>query len=334
MSAWTRIRSWSPYPEIAAVAIVALVIPLLLPELTFYMTLLLAAIVVTSLSLFMGYAGQAALGQGAFVAAGALTVGVFTVQWHLPPWLGLVCAPIVAGLFAALVGWPLLRLRGHYLAFGTIAVLLLVQALMGVVPLFGRGIGLNGIPPLIALPIEDAQTRNATLKLIYVVIAVVVLVVSLLVSHRVVASRFGRGIRALAGSETAAASAGVPVLGSKLRVFVLAAVFAGFAGALTAFYFPFVNPESFPAEQSFEYVIMAVVGGLGTLWGGLLGVVVVGVLLRLLNDLASLPDMPAILGPSLQYAGYGIVLVLVLLFMPKGLIPTITSAVQRRRSRP
>ncbi len=331
MTLWTRLRSWSPYPEIVAVAVIALVLPLFLSELTFYMTLLLSAIVVTGLSLFMGYAGQAALGQGAFVAVGALSVGVFTVQWHLPPWLGLLCAPILAGLFAALIGWPLLRLRGHYLAFGTIAVLLLVQALMGVVPLFGRGIGLNGIPPLFDLPIDDAQTRNGALKLIYVCLAVIVLMAAILISHRIVASRFGRGIRALSGSESAAASAGVPVLGSKLRVFVLAAVFAGLAGALTAFYFPFVNPESFPAEQSFEYVIMAVVGGLGTLWGGLLGAVVVGVLLKLLNTLASLPDMPAILGPTLQYAGYGAVLVLVLLFMPKGLIPTITGAVQRQR---
>lgn len=330
MNLIARVRARSPYPQIAAVTIVALVIPLVLPELTFYMQLLMSAIVVVGLSLFMGYAGQAALGQGAFVAVGALTVGVFTVQWHLPPLLALVCAPIFAAAVAALIGWPLLRLRGHYLAFGTIAILLLVQALMGVIPLFGRGIGINGIPPLIVLPIEDAQTRNSLLKLIYVVIAVILLVVALILSHRVVTSRFGRGIRALAGSESAAASAGVPVLGSKLHVFVLAAVFAGLVGALGAFYFPFINPESFPPDQSFEYVIMAVVGGVGTLWGGLVGAIAVGILLKLLNVLATLPEMPAVMGPTLQYAGYGLVLVLVLVFMPKGLVPTITAAWERR----
>ncbi|MEP6843151.1 MAG: branched-chain amino acid ABC transporter permease [Pseudolysinimonas sp.] len=328
-----RLRSWSPYPQIALVAVVALVIPLFLPELTFYMQLLLSAVVVVGLSLFMGYAGQAALGQGAFVAVGALTVGVFTVQWHLPPLLALVCAPIFAALVAALIGWPLLRLRGHYLAFGTLAILLLVQALMGVVPLFGRGIGISGIPPLFVLPIDNVQTRNSTLKLIYVTLAVVLLVIALVLSHRVVKSRFGRGIRALAGSESAAASAGVAVLGSKLRVFVLAAVFAGLVGALTAFYFPFINPESFPPDQSFEYVIMAVVGGVGTLWGGLTGAILVAVLLKLLNLVSNLPDMPAVLGPTLQYGGYGLVLVLVLVFMPNGLVPTITDARARVTAR-
>ncbi len=249
MSAWARLRSWSPYPEIILVAIVALVVPLLLSELTFYMTLLLSAIVVTGLSLFMGYAGQAALGQGAFVAVGALTVGVFTVQWHLRPGSASSAHPCSpdssrrssAGpscAFAATTS-PSARSpcscssRPSWASCRSSAV----------------ASGSTASPRSSTCRSDDAQTRNSVLKLIYVVLAVIILMAAILVSHRVVASRFGRGIRALSGSESAAASAGVPVLGSKLKVFVLAAVFAGLAGALTAFYFPFVTPSPSPRSS-------------------------------------------------------------------------------------
>lgn len=329
--AW--LRKHSPYPEIAIVMIALGVVPLLLVETTFYMNMILSTIVVVGLSLFMGYAGQAALGQIAFVAAGALTVAVMTVQWGLPPWLGLLAAPIVAGLFAAVVGWPLLRLRGHYLAFGTLAVVYLVHLAQQSLPILGSGRGILGIPPLFDLPIEDTQLRNKVLMLLYVYLALLVLVLALIVTHRTVSSRFGRGIRALAGSESAAASAGVPVLGSKNKVFILAAVFAGAAGALTAFSNPVVTVESFPMSKSFEYVIMAVFGGLGTLWGGVVGAISIALLLQMLNLLAASPGMPAIFGPTLQYAGYGVVLVLVLLFMPRGLVPTIGDALAKRRQK-
>jgi branched-chain amino acid transport system permease protein len=319
-----RLRRHAPYPAIGLLALIALVVPLLLPELSFYMQLVLSAIVVTGLSIFMGYAGQAALGQGAFVAVGALCVAVAGSQWHLPPVVGLVAAPIVSAALAALLGWPLLRLRGHYLAFGTLAVLFLVQLAMQTVPLFGSGLGIGGIPPLFDAPIKLRQ-------LIYVYVAVVILILAVVVSHHVVASRFGRGIRALSGSESAAASAGVPVLGSKIKVFALAASFAALAGALTALWTPFVSQDSFPTTKSFEYVIMAVLGGLGSLWGGVIGAVIVAALLQALNLVASAPGMPAVLGPTLQYAGYGLVLVLVLLFMPDGIAPTIAGAWRRRR---
>lgn len=330
---WSRVRARSPYPEIAIVILALAIVPLFLVETTFYMNMILSTIVVVGLSLFMGYAGQAALGQIAFVAAGALTVAVVTVRWGLSPWVGLLAAPVVAGVFAALIGWPLLRLRGHYLAFGTLAVVYLVYLAQQSLPIFGSGRGILGIPPLLDLPIADTQLRNKVLMLIYVYLALLVLLIALIVTHRTVSSRFGRGIRALSGSESAAASAGVPVLASKNKVFVLAAVFAGAAGALTAFSNPVVTVESFPMSKSFEYVIMAVFGGLGTLWGGVVGAITIALLLQTLNLLAASPGMPAILGPTLQYAGYGVVLVLVLLFMPKGLVPTIGAAMERRRQR-
>ncbi|GHF17937.1 branched-chain amino acid ABC transporter permease [Pseudolysinimonas yzui] len=312
-------RRLAPYIPIAAFAIVAIILPLFVRDLTFLMQMLLSMIVVVGLTLFMGYAGQASLGQSAFVAVGALTVGVLCRQLGLPPVVGLLAAPVVAGAFAVAIGAPLLRLRGHYLAFGTLAVLLLVHLVMSTVPLFGGGVGIMGIPPLL----PGGQLG-------YVYLAVGILVIALVVSQHLVASRFGRGMRALRGSETAAASSGVPVLRSKIQVFGLSAVFAGFAGALSAFFIPFVSQDSFPASKSFEYVIMAVVGGIGSLWGGIVGVLVIAVLLQVLNVLSTMPGLPATAGPTLQYAGYAIVLVVVLLFLPDGIVPSIQKAWRRR----
>ena len=249
----TRGRPGPSWPAVAAC-----VAPLVLTDLTFFMRMVLAAIVVTGLSLLMGYSGQASLGQGAFVAAGALTVAVGTTRFELPPLVALLVAPLVAAAFAALVGVPLLRLHGHYLAFGTLALLLMVQAAMSTFDVLGGAFGISGIPPL------GVGGRVFVGQLPYVYLALGCLGLVLLLSHRTVHSRFGRGIQALAGSQTAAESAGVPVNRSKVTIFALSAGYAGLAGGLSAFFTPYVSPDSFPALESFTYVIMAVVGGLGT----------------------------------------------------------------------
>jgi branched-chain amino acid transport system permease protein len=285
--------------------------------------MILAAIVVTGLSLLMGYAGQASLGQGAFVAAGALTVALGTTRYGLPPLLALLAAPVVAGAFAAVVGVPLLRLKGHYLAFGTLALLLMLQAAMSTFDALGGAFGISGIPPFGVVGQVFLDQRP------YVFLALGCLALVLVLTHRVVHSRFGRGVRAFAGSETAAESAGVPVMRSKVAIFALSAMYAGLAGGLSAFFTPYVSPDSFPAVESFTYVIMAVVGGLGTIWGGVVGAVIVSVLLQVLNTVSSQPGLPPTAAPIMQYATYGALLVLALLFMPRGIVPTVDSGVER-----
>lgn len=312
---------------VVLVALVAIVVPPFLPDLTFFVRMLLACSIVTGLSLFMGYAGQASLGHGAFVAVGAVTVAVTTVQFDWPPLIALLVAPVVATAFALAIGAPLLRLRGHYLAFGTLAVLLVVQAAMSTIPLLGGGIGIFGIPPL---GIGSAVLRG---QLPYAYLALLLLALVLVVSHRLVHSRFGRGIRALSGSESAAAASGVPVLRSKVMVFAVSASFAGLAGGLGAFFTPYVSQDSFPPLESFTYVLMAVIGGLGSLWGGVIGAVAISVLLQMLSGLATIPGLPPTAGPILQYAGYGVVLVLALILMPRGVVPTATAAMRRWRER-
>lgn len=298
-------------------AVVALAAPAVLSDLTFFVTMVLAAIVVTGLSLLMGYAGQASLGQGAFMAVGALTVAVLTTKAGVSPLLALLCAPVLSALFAFVVGIPLLRLRGHYLAFGTLALLLIVTATMNTLDVLGGPIGIIGIPPFGVGGWQITSQRQ------YAYLALGCLALVLLVTRNVIHSRFGRGIRALAGSESAAASAGVAVLRGKLVVFALSAAYAGLAGAISVFFTPFVNPESFPPLTSFSYVVMAVIGGLGTLWGGVLGAVLVSVLMQGLNSLSTMPAMPPTAAPILQYATYAIVLVGTLLYVPHGLAPQL-----------
>jgi branched-chain amino acid transport system permease protein len=320
-----------PRPKLSIVltvvaGVAACIAPLLLTDLTFFMHAVLAAIVVTGLSLLMGYAGQASLGQGAFVAAGALTVAIGTTRYDLPPLVALLCAPVVAAAFAALVGVPLLRLQGHYLAFGTLALLLMVQAAMSAFSVLGGAFGISGIP---AFGVGGWVFED---QLSYAYLALGCLALVLLLTWRVVHSRFGRGVRALAGSETAAESAGVPVMRSKVAVLALSAMYAGLAGALTAFFTPYVSPDSFPAVESFTYVIMAVVGGLGTVWGGVVGAVVVSALLQVLNSVSSQPGLPPTAGPIMQYATYGLLLIVALLFLPRGIAPSVGGVLGRRRA--
>jgi branched-chain amino acid transport system permease protein len=311
----------------ALACVAGLLAPLVMADLTFLMRMVLAAIVVTGLSLLMGYAGQASLGQGAFVAAGALTVALGTTRLGLPPLVALLAAPVVAGVFAALVGIPLLRLKGNYLAFGTLALLLLVQAAISTFDFLGGAFGISGIPPF------GVGNSIFVGQLPYIYLALGCLAVVLVLTHRVVDSRFGRGVRAFSGSETAAASAGVPVMRSKVVIFALSAMYAGLAGALSAFFIPYVSADSFPAVESFTYVIMAVVGGLGTVWGGVVGAVLVSTLLQILNTVSSQPGLPPTAGPIMQYATYGALLVLALLFMPRGIVPSVDSGLERVASR-
>lgn len=320
-------RGWPTLVGIAGIAVVALVVPEFFSDQTFYVQLLLAALVATGLSLFMGYAGQASLGQGAFVAVGSLTVAEMTTFWHLPPLLALVCAPVVATVFAYLVGLPLLRLRGHYLAFGTLALLLVVQSLMATVPFFSGtyGTGITGIPPLGVGGASIGSQKG------YVYVAVAALVAGLLVARNLVDSRFGRGMRALSSSESAAEASGVPVLSTKLAAFAISAAFAGLAGGIQAFFIPFVGGDSFPVTTSITYVIMVVIGGADSLWGGLLGAVIVSVISQLLNNAANAPGVSTTVGAVLQYAAYAAVLIVALLFIPRGIVPTIRDGARPRR---
>jgi branched-chain amino acid transport system permease protein len=311
-----------------AVAVAAMVAPLVLPgsAMTVFVLLGSWAIVTVGISLLMGYAGQVSLGQGAFYAIGGYTAGVLAVN-GVPTVVGLLCAPLVAGLFAALVGIPIMRLRGHYLAFATLAFQLILLSVVGQIDALGGDIGLQGIP---RLGIGEAQLSDASS---YAWVTWIALGLVLLLARNVITSRAGRGLRALATSEVAAESSGVPVARYKLAVFALSAAFAGLAGGLYAFFLGYISPGSFPVLLSIEFVVMAVVGGLGTIWGPVLGATVITILVQVLNTLGTQPGMPPYAASVFSYAVYALLLVLVLLFLPRGLLPTATDRLRRLLTR-
>ena len=317
----------------ALVAVLTLLAPLVLDrsQLTIYILTGTAAMVTIGVSLLMGYAGQVSLGQAAFYAVGGYTAGLLAVH-GAPPLLGLLAAPLVAGGLAGLVGIPILRLRGHYLAFATLAFQLILLAIVGQVDFFGGDIGLQGIPQLSLFGVT-LMTAQAYAWVTWVGVAVV-----LLITRNIIVSRPGRGLRALATSETAAESSGVPVTRYKIVVFALSAGFAGLAGGIYAFFIGYLAPGSFPVLLSFQFIVMAVVGGLGTLWGPVVGAVVITLIVQTLNDLGTRPGMPSYASSVFSYAVYAVLLVVVLLFLPRGLLPAMADlfrrALGRRRQAP
>jgi branched-chain amino acid transport system permease protein len=301
-----------------AAAAVTLALPAFLDreQLGIYVLAGLAAMVTVGLSLLMGHAGQISLGQASFYAIGAYTAGLLAVH-GTPPLLGLLAAPVVAAAFATVVGVGVLRLRGHYLAFATLATQLILLSVLAQSDWAGGAIGLQGVPRLSVGGLELDEDLH------YAYLTWAGLAVVLLVARNLVASRPGRGLRALATSEVAAAAGGVPVGRYRLAVFALSAAFAGLAGGIYAFYLGYLGPGSFPVLLSIEYVVMAVVGGLGTLAGGVVGATLVVLLVQVLTELGTRPGMPSYAPGVLSYAVYGLLLVVVVLWLPRGLVPAL-----------
>lgn len=313
---------------VLAVAAVTLALPLVLDDsaLAVYVLLGLAAMVTVGVSLLMGFAGQVSLGQGAFYGIGAYTAALLALG-GAPPLVGLLAAPVAAAVAAMVIGTPLLRLRGHHLAFATLAVQLILLSVAGQLEFTGGDIGLQGIPQF-GVGSWEASGAAAYAYLTWAGLALVILV-----TRNVIASRPGRALRALATSETAAASSGIPVGRYKLVVFTLSAAFAGLAGGIYCFYTGYVAPGSFPVLISIQYIVMAVVGGLGTVWGAVVGAGAITLLVQGLDSLATLPGMPSYAPSVLSYAVYALVLIGMVLFMPQGLVPAVSSRLSGKKRR-
>jgi branched-chain amino acid transport system permease protein len=312
------------YAAVGVTVAVLLVLPPLIPErrLAVFILLGLAAIVTVGLSLLMGYAGQVSLGQASFYAIGAYTAGLLSVH-GTTPLLGLLAAPVVAAAVAAVIGLSLLRLRGHYLAFATLAMQLILLSLLSRGDWAGGAIGLQGIPRFSVGGIEFTEDIS------YAYLTVGALAVTLVITQHLIDSRAGRGLRALATSETAAAASGVPVGRYRLAVFALSAAVAGLAGGIYAFFIGYLAPGSFPVLLSIEFVVMAVVGGMGTIIGPVVGATAITLLVQILTNIGTQPGMPSYAPSVLSYAVYALLLVLVVLFLPRGIVPAVRSARDR-----
>ncbi|MGJ4926811.1 ABC transporter permease subunit [Bradyrhizobium sp. HKCCYLS2038] len=276
----------------------------------------LSALVAMGLVLLTGVGGLTSFGQAAFVGFGAYTTAVLSAQYGLSPWLTLPLSLLVSGFAAVLLGLVTVRLSGHYLPLGTLAWGLGLYYLFSKLAFLGRNDGISGIPPLSigSLKMLDPGT-------IYFAIWAAVLI-SALLTMNLLDSRTGRAIRALRRGHIAAEAFGVYSPRAKLLVFIYAAVLAGLSGWLYAHFTRAVNPTPFGAQAGIEYLFVAVVGGAGYVWGGVLGAAIVVVLKEVLQSY-----LPLLLHGEgqLETIVFGILLVTLLQLAPTGLWPWLTS---------
>lgn len=262
------------------------------------------AIVVLGLNLFIGYAGQISLGHAAFFGLGAYGSAILSTTYELSPWLAMFLSALMVGVVALVVGIPVLRLSGHYLAMATLGFNFVIHTILlewDVVT--GGPSGFSGIP---YLGLGDFYFDDEV-RLHYLLWGMTIFCLFLCLN--LVRSGVGRGLAALAGDETAAAVLGVNTRNAKIKVFVFSAILASIAGSLFAHCYSFVSPDSFGIFTSADMVIMVVVGGMGSIWGSLFGAGLLTILPEWLELFETYKDFI-----------HGGILVLVLMFLPQGLV--------------
>jgi branched-chain amino acid transport system permease protein len=272
----------------------------------------LAALVAMGLVLLTGVGGLTSFGQAAFCGFGAYTTAVLTTAYGVSPWLTLPLSLLVSGIAAVLLGLVTVRLSGHYLPLGTIAWGLGLFYLFSKLEFLGRNDGISAIPPL-----SIGGLRMIDPGTIYFAIWIAVLICALLTMN-LLDSRTGRAIRALRRGHIAAEAFGVQTPRAKLLVFIYAAVLAGLSGWLYAHFQRAANPTPFGAQAGIEYLFIAVVGGAGYVWGGVLGAAIVVVLKEILQSY--LPYLFHGEG-QLETIVFGILLVVLLQLAPTGVWP-------------
>ena len=270
----------------------------------------LYSIVALGLVLLTGVAGLTSFGQAAFVGVGAYAAGYMVVTLNASPWLALVVGIALALVAALLLGLLTLRMSGHYLPLATICWGLALNYTMANMEFLGKYDGINGIPSLDLFGIELGSGRG-----LHVLIWAVALVSAVGVTN-LLDSRVGRAIRSLKTGSTMAEAMGISTFRYKLIAFILAAVLAAVSGWLFAHFQRTVNPTPFGLNKGIEYLFMAVLGGVGHVWGAFLGA---GVVKLIEDELQVL--LPALLGSSgnFEIIVFGIVLILVLKYAPDGL---------------
>jgi branched-chain amino acid transport system permease protein len=272
------------------------------------------AIIVIGLNVLVGYAGQISLGHAGFFGLGAYTSAILTARYDWPGLLALAASAAFVGLVAFIVAKPILRLRGYYLAMATLGLGMIIYLVLTSESWLTGGPDGMDVPPLevFGRPVMGEQTW-------YWIVAMILLLTYWLALN-LIDSPVGRALRAVHGSEIAAATAGVDATGYKVLIFVVSSALAAAMGGLYAFYSGFITPSSAGFLHSIHFVVMVVFGGMASIVGSLVGAIVLTLLPQMLTVFA---DYDALV--------YGLILMLVMIFMPKGLVPTLASWLRRSR---
>lgn len=277
----------------------------------------LASIGALALMLLTGYAGQISLGHAGLLAAGAFTAGILYKEINAPIYVTIPAAAVTGAVLGVIFGLPSLRLRGLYLAVSTLALHFIVVYLGGEYETkrgFSTGITIDA-PVIAGFRLYGGK--------IWYFILLAFAAGTLLICVNLMRSRTGRAWRAIHAHETVAEALGISVAGYKLLAFVISSALAAVAGALFAYYRSFVSVEAFSLFLSIQYVAMIIIGGMGSLLGALLGALFVTLFPYVIEALLlKLPNAQSYAGVlfAVNYAAFGVVMILFLLFEPQGLV--------------
>ena len=297
------------------VMLILVSLPLILPN-NFYFDLAIRifinAVVALGLNLLIGFAGQISLGHAGFIGMGAYASAILPTHFGWHPLAALVCAAIVTAGLAAFMGKMIFKLKGHYLAMATLGLGIIINIITR------NESGYTGGPDGMPVPnLSVAGFELSSEKQWYWLFAFL-LSFSLWASLNLINSPFGRALRALHGSEVAAQVAGVNVVRYKVSIFAISAGFASIMGSLTAQYVGFVIPNIADFFHSIELVTMVVMGGMASVYGSLVGAIFLTALPQALSTFEGWETIV-----------FGCVLMGFMIFMPRGLVPTLSAKFAR-----
>jgi branched-chain amino acid transport system permease protein len=297
------------YWLIGGLAIAMVLLPVIAPG-AFYLRVAalvyINAVAVIGLNLLMGYAGQVSLGHAGFFGIGAYAVSLGPAVFGLPVWASLLAGIALSGAVAFIVGRPILKLRGFYLAVATLGLGLLIWMF------FNNQSDLTGGPNGMQVPRLVLFGWRAAGTFTWYWISAATLAFAAYLAINLIDSPTGRAFRAIHDSEIAARVLGVDIAQYKLLVFVLSAVYAAVAGSYLALFDGFVTPDSASFLRSIEFVVMAVLGGLGSVFGSILGA---ALLVVLPQALTSFHDYEEIV--------LGLIMIVFMILLPAGIVPSM-----------
>lgn len=294
-----------------AVAVLIAILPVFFPSAYYYrigVLVFIFALAVVGLNLLMGLAGQVSLGHAGFLGIGAYSVAIGPVHLGLPSWLCLFGGAALSGVIAFLVGRPILRLKGHYLAVATLGLGLLLAIVLTNEARWTGGPDGMSVPRLVLF---GWSVRGATA---WYWIAGATFVVAFVLALNLMDSPTGRALQAIHDSEIAARVLGIDVARKKVAIFVISAIYASVAGSFLALFNGYITPDAAGFLRSIELVAMVVLGGMGSIVGSLVGAVVLVVLPQALTVFH---DYEQVL--------LGLIVMVFMIFLRRGIVPSLAT---------
>lgn len=304
-------------PGLIILMLILLMLPFLLPDKFYYDIAILAclnAIACIGLNLLFGYTGQISLGHAGFFGMAGYTSAILQAKLGWPPLLALALGVAAVAVLALAIARPVLKLKGHYLAMATLALGIIISVVLNNEQAWTGGS--SGMP----VPSLSVFGKELSHELAWYGLVAALLVAATWLTLNLIDSPVGRALRAVNGSETAATAMGIDTLGYKVQIFVLSAIYAALAGALASHFTGFITPVQAGFFRSIEFISMIVLGGIASTFGAIVGAVVLTALPQLL---VKFEDYEMII--------HGCLLMGVLIFMPKGLVPSLMKRLSGRK---